>query len=158
MKVERTFDAEIIKRCVTHPSVWPQVHDDMGCSREDYTPITIPEIYWIMVKDETPKGVFLLHPHNGVCYEVHTCLLPEVWGKTTECTALAMAWIFENTPCQRLITNVPAYNKLALRLAERTGMKRFGINEKSYLKNGILHDQFMLGISKKETSCQQQSQ
>lgn len=151
MRIERTFDAEYIKYCLTHEKIWPHIHDDGAYSAEDFEPSVIDNFYWLSVIDIEPVGVFLMHKQNFICYEIHTCLLPEIWGRSQECTALVIAWVFENTPCQRLITNVPAYNKLAARLARRSGMKQFGINEKSYLKNGTLQDQFMFGISKGNT-------
>ncbi|MHB1098441.1 MAG: GNAT family N-acetyltransferase [Burkholderiales bacterium] len=154
MRIERTTDAALITRCVTNPQVWPHVHDDFSCKPEYYEPLIIPDVYWLMAIDRDLVGVFFLHPLNGVCFEIHTCLLPEVWGRTKECTLAVIEWIFSHTRCQRLVTNVPEYNALALRLAKRSGLTQFGINHKSYLKDGVLHDQIMLGISKKETSCQ----
>lgn len=151
MEIERTTDAVYIKGCLTHKSIWPHIHDDDACSAEDYEPPINDGIYWLKVTDTRPVGVFFLHPHNSICFEIHTCLLPEIWGRTQECTAVVIAWVFENTPCERLITNVPAYNKLAMRLAKRSGMMQFGVNEKSYLKSGILQDQVMFGISKENT-------
>lgn len=148
MRIERTTDEEYIKSCLTHKSIWPHVHEDDACNAEDYEPPINDGIYWLKAIDKYPVGVFLLHPHTSVCFEIHTCLLPEIWGRSQEFTALVIVWIFENTPCNRLITNIPAYNKLAIRLAQRSGMTQFGINEKSYLKNGILQDQIMFGINK----------
>lgn len=116
-------------------------------------------LVWLLVGDGEPAGVFLLHSHNLACWEVHTCLLPRVWGaKARQATQLCRAWMFENTPCQKLITNVPADNLLALRFAKRCGMTPEGVNHKSYLKNGELLDQHVLGLTKQEWQCQQQSQ
>lgn len=149
--IERTFDIDFIKRCVTHPKIWEYSSEDGSMKKEDYVPPLGDVIYWLApVEDDHLFGVFLTYPHNTVCYEVHTCLLPVIWGRSVECTLAGIGWMFNNTPCCRIITNVPKYNRLALRLAERSGLVQFGINPKSYLKNGLLHDQFMLGISKEE--------
>ena len=106
---------------------------------------------WVMVSEgDTSLGVFMLNPLNCICYEVHTALLPEAWGRSVEITKDGVLWLFENTPCRRVITNVPEYNRKALLLAKKTGMVQFGINPKSFLKNGVLYDQIMLGLSKED--------
>jgi len=62
-------------------------------------------------------------------------------------------WIFENTNCMRLVGSVPKYNTLACRLARLANWQQFGLNYKSYLKNGVLHDQLMFGISRSDLPC-----
>ena len=150
IRIERTNDIEYIKQCVTHPKIWDYSTDDGSVEKDKYVPPIADAIYWLLVVEDIPFGVFLLYPHNSICYEVHTCLLPDIWGRSVECTLAGINWVWENTPCRRIITNVPKYNRLAKRLAERSGFVQFGINPKSYLKNGSLHDQFMLGISKEK--------
>lgn len=157
MMIERISDVEYIKSCVTHPKLWKFLSDDGSGEPEKYVPPVSNSVYWLSPMEEGQRyGVFFLHPHNFVCYEVHTCLLPMIWGRTRECTKAAIDWVFNNTPCQRIITNVPDYNILALRLAEDSGMVQFGINKKSYQKKGKLFDQIMLGINKEDYKCQQQ--
>jgi RimJ/RimL family protein N-acetyltransferase len=60
------------------------------------------------------------------------------------------SWLWAHTSCRRLITNVPARNRLALRFAEAAGMERFGVNHASLLKDGKLQDQILLGLSRPE--------
>jgi len=150
MGMERTFDQEYIVKCVTSPHVWDACTDDGAGDPDLYFPPMEP-VVWI---DAAGHGVFMLHPHNAITFEVHTCLLESGKGLATMLAKDVIKWIFENTPCERLITNVPDNNRLALRLAERAGMKQFGVNEKSFKKNGELLDQIMLGISR-EDICQQ---
>lgn len=136
---------------MTHPRVYPHISDDSCPPREDFQPhVGDPLIYVGVFNDKARfMGLFLFHPHNAITFEVHTCLLPIAWGSlATECTKAAAAWMWANTPCRRIVTNVPAYNMLALALAERSGMERYGVNPKSFLKDGALHDQIMLGMSK----------
>jgi RimJ/RimL family protein N-acetyltransferase len=144
---------KVVREILSHPSIWPHVHDD-GATEPN--PLDVPGLFWLLVEDEEGvAGVFLLHAHNLACYEVHTCLLPRTWGEQArQATHLCRAWMFENTPCQKLITNVPADNLLALRFAKRCGMTPEGVNRKSYLKNGELLDQHVLGLTKEEWKCQ----
>lgn len=142
-------DLELIKSAITHPRVWGSVSDDANSSAEEFTPIISDSVIYLgMFVDGQFYGLFMLHPHNAVCWEVHTCLLPNAWGKASVFANTCIEWVFRETDCQRLITNVPSGNALAKRLAMSAGMQVFGINQKSFLKNGILIDQTMLGISK----------
>lgn len=151
--IARTYDTDFIVRCVAEPGVWRMVADDGFPNPDLYFPPMGDGMYWLRAGD---FGVFLFHPHNSVTYEAHTVLLPSARGKAVEIGKAAISWFFANTPCQCLITNVPEYNPLALRLAHKCGFATIGINEKSIMKNGILHDQTLLGISKERwTICQQ---
>jgi RimJ/RimL family protein N-acetyltransferase len=152
--LERTFDYDLVRRIVTHPKIYPHISDDNSPKAEDWQPFQSEVVWYILVKlDDAPAGVFTFTPHNAVCYEVHTCLLPAIYGKNSVLAGIAVIqWMFANSPCRRIITNVPSYNILALRFAHNGGLKEFGVNEKSYLKNGVLFDQIMLGVTK-EDSC-----
>lgn len=152
MTFERTVDYDLVRKIVTHPKIWPHVSDDFSGKPEDFNPIQHEAAFYLLVKEEREVlGVFALYPKNRICWEVHTCLLPTSWGQRAKQAARdAMQWVFRNTECLRLITDVPEYNTLALRFAHMAGMTQFGVNPKSYMKNGILHDVTMLGISKQE--------
>jgi hypothetical protein len=92
--------------------------------------------------------MWMLHPQTSVCWEIHTVLLPCAWGARGMQAALELPdWIWERTTCRRIVTHVPSNNRLALRFAKEAQMTQYGINEKSYLKNGVLLDQACLGIS-----------
>lgn len=153
MRIEQTTDAQWIKSVVTHKAIWPHVSDD-AATAESYQPPLIG-VMWLEALDDASLGLYLVHPHNCVTYEIHTCLLPNAWGdKAKQAAKLVLDWIFANTPCQKVITHVPETNTLALRYAKRAGMVVEGNNRKSFLKNGRLLDQIQLGITKEEHLCQ----
>ncbi len=151
---ERTEDLALIRRVLTNPRIYPHITDDNCPAVEDFEPQLNPNIWYIHAADEIGTvGIFLLIPQNSVCYELHTCLLPEAWGVRAKHAAQYLGpWVWENTPAQRVVTNVPEYNHIARAFAGKGGMTMFGINPRSFLKDGKLHDQFMLGISKPEAN------
>jgi RimJ/RimL family protein N-acetyltransferase len=55
--------------------------------------------------------------------------------------------MFAHSPCRRIVGATPANNRLALRFAIACGMEHFGTNPKAFLKNGVLHDLILTGIS-----------
>lgn len=152
VKIQRIHDRELISRTMAHPRVYPHISDD-GCPpRQDFAAHLDDSLIYLGAFDGGEYlGLFLAHPQNLVCYEVHTCLLPSAWGESALLASTACRdWLFSNTPCVRIITNVPDGNDLALSFAKRSGMSEFGRNPKSIQVNGILLDQVLLGISKEE--------
>jgi hypothetical protein len=152
--IERTKDWELIKRIVTHTTVYPKVTDDKSPCAACWQPIKDEKMYYLLAKNGIDVlGLFAVSPENSVCYKVHTCLLPHSYGdKATQAAKELIEWVFTNLDCKRLITEVPQFNKLALRFAERAGMTQYGYNPASYLKDGKLQGMTLLGISK-ETPC-----
>lgn len=152
MTFERTFDAALIRKVFTDPAIYPHITDDSCPSPDQWQPTMHEAVWYVLVKDgDELLGVWMLVPHNAICYEIHTCLLPASWGARAEQAAKELAaWVWDNMPARRVITNVPRCNRLALRFAKRAGMTEFGVNKRSFLKHGQLHDQIMLGISKGE--------
>jgi RimJ/RimL family protein N-acetyltransferase len=134
---------------MTDPAVWPWIGDDFSPAREDFRPIEHPGIWYVIVRDQAELlGLWMFVPQNAVCWEVHTCLLPSHGVKRGRQAAREMArWIWQNTPCRRIVTNVPRFNRAALLFARAAGMQEFGVNPRSYQKGGELHDQVLLGLS-----------
>lgn len=146
----------VVDAIMKDPSVWPHIHED-GVG-EDYQPVDHESLYWMLVKDGTEVlGLFFLHPRGQSCIEMHTCLLPACWGKRAKKAASLLAeWVFLDSGYLKLVTSVPSYNRVALKYAVAGGMKEEGINRASYMHNGLLMDQIMLGYTKEDWICQQQ--
>jgi hypothetical protein len=159
MTFERTTDWALVREILTDPAVYPHISDDGSPAREDFQVVEHPSFLYVLVKDAgAVLGLWLFVPQSVACYEVHTCLLPRARGDRAKEAARQMAdWLWANTPCQKLITSVPAYNRLALHFAKRAGMTQFGTNTRSYLKHGELHDQILLGLERPKDlpKCQQ---
>lgn len=152
MRLTRTHDMEIVRSIMADPAIFPHIHDD---SVTECAPVDHEGFSWMLVSDDAPAGVFLVHALNSICYQMHTCLLPRIWGRgAANAAQMLLAWAFNETACQKMTTAVPAYNRAALRFARAGGMTQEGINRASFLRNGALIDQIMLGITKKEWACQ----
>ena len=156
MTFERSEDWKLIRAIATHPRVWDAISDDYTPHKEGWEPIKHSAVWYVLVKDgDELLGMFTFVPENAICWKVHTCMLPCAYGPTAQRAAKGIIqWIWEHTKCVRIITDVPAYNQLALRYAERADLERYGVNPRSYMKRGVLQDQILLGISKPETLCQ----
>lgn len=147
MKILRTIDEEYVARC--YASAWKYIVDDFSMEQSLFFPDMSDKNYWLTAHHEEEElGVFLGRPISPILYETHIVLLPCARGLAAKAARHAVRWMFENTQCERLIGCVPVYNKLAINVAHNAGFEDFGINEKSFMKNGKLWDQVFLGISR----------
>ena len=150
MKFEISTDVELIRKIATSPWIYPHISDDFSPNAEDWQPpIGSAFVYLIVYDEQELLGMWTLYKQNAICWEIHTCLLPNAWGKRARVAGKEVIdWIFENTDCLRIVTNVPDYNRLAFKYAIECGLIRYGLNPASYMKDGKLHNQILLGISK----------
>jgi len=153
MILMQTHDMGLVKEILIHPSIWKHIHDD---SVTEANPIDCDGVYWMLVIDDKPLGVFMVHHINSVCFQMHTCLLPDIWGnRSNDAAQMLLKWAFTETDCEKMTTLIPSYNRLAERFAKKNGMVIEGVNRKSFKKDGHLIDQIMMGITKEEwESCQ----
>lgn len=152
MTFARTFDWNLIRRIAIHPKVYHAAADDFSPPPYAWKPLDDCNIHYVLVRDgEELLGMFVFIPENTICWNMHVCLLPISWGKKSkEAGGQVIRWIFSHTACARITGSVPAHNRLALKFARDIGMTKYGINERSHKKNGILHDQILFGISRSE--------
>jgi RimJ/RimL family protein N-acetyltransferase len=134
---------------MTHPRIYRQISDDGSPPPEEFQPSDHPAVTYLMAyQGEELLGLYVLVPHNSVCWEAHVAMLPRAWGRARAATRALFAWLWTHTPCRRLVASIPESNRLALALARETGMRVFGFNEKSFLRGGRLEGQILLGLSR----------
>lgn len=153
----RRMENEVLVRdTIAHPAIYRHVADDLAPPRKQFRPLMHESmLYAGAYLGEEYLGLFMFAPSNSICWDVHTCLLPVAWGEHAIPAAQGVvAWVFENTRCRRITTSIPAYNRLAIRLAVFAGMEMAGTNHSSWLKGGKLHDQVLMGISKGDVCLQ----
>lgn len=147
---ERSRDYALIRAIVLESYDWTS--DDGSPAREQYAPPESDAIWYILARDgEDLLGLWILVPHNAIEYEVHTCLLRGHGYRRGRLAAQeAIEWVWHHTPARRLITRVPAFNRIAYKFALDAGFEPFGVDKKSFLKAGNLYDQAILGLSPEE--------
>lgn len=148
-------DLDYVNGIMRHPSVYAHISDDHSPEAASFSaaPLLMSEraIFLRPVIDGFGAGLFLFHPWNSVCFEAHTCVLPGFRGRAAVlASGMAAAWMFENTGCRKIVTHVPAWNRAAYALARRAGFRAEGVNRKSFLRNGRLCDQAIMGLSKED--------
>ena len=157
IRFERTRDLEIVRSILTHPAIWRHVIDDGGPDAHNWQPCSHPLIWYVLAylpgtpEGEQLLGLYAFYPENSICYQIHTAFLPNAWGgATAEAGRQIFPWMWRESGAFRIVASVPDDNRLVLRYAERSGMTRFGVNEKSFCRGGKFRDQILLGISRPE--------
>jgi hypothetical protein len=155
MKYEITHDEAFIHRCLTDPVLWRLGKDDALAGvnpRLFFAPVDGSVLY---VK-AGEYGLLIGRPVNCISLDVHIALLQEAKGKAVDICKGAINWVFENSQKPlRITASIPEYNKLAIRLAQKVGMEFIGVNRKSFLREGVLYDQHLFGISEEDV-CRKQ--
>ncbi len=154
IRLSRTYDAELVRSIITNPAIYGRMSDDYAPSREDYVPAAPDAVAYVLVEvDEQPKGVWALVPQSRTLWEVHTALLPDIWGTVAKQAApLLLDWVWSNTTCQRLFTMVPQYARATRKFAMHAGMQECGLHEKAYMKDGELQDLIIMGCNRPQAT------
>jgi RimJ/RimL family protein N-acetyltransferase len=136
-------DKKEIEAMVNSPELYGRITDDLS---PDY--FICDDALYLSNIERT--GLMKFEPLNGMTTQVHVMAFQKLLGKTGAFVREGLEWVFNHTTYMKIITFVPAYNLPALKLAQRSGLKEEGIVTKSFLKNWVLHDQYIYGITKEE--------
>ena len=152
----RTEDLDTIDYVLKHPKIRGSIGDDVTSKMDIDYPIS-ENVYYLAEVSSEVLGMFVFYPQNSVTFEGHFAVLPGLYGKNAIRAGLeAIDWIFGNTECLKINGVTPHYNPLALRYAQKLGFKKEGVNCKSILKDGKLHDQTFFGLEREEWVLKQQ--
>lgn len=147
-RVKRTHDMQAVQAIMSHPRIWPHIHDD---SVREPAPADHEHLVWLLaVDDDKPVGVFLFYPLTAVSYEGHVSMLPCAWGRSVEYAKDAIEWMFANTPCERICGATPADNILALRFNRRIGFECRGVRPRAFVRDGKPIDLVLSAVERKD--------
>jgi len=150
-------DRKLVDSFIQHDDIFPFITDDYGMKLKNRGALTdhfIREPYWCIYP---AKGVlFILTPKCGTTYEVHTLVKPEYRGaNSVKAATSGLQWFFKNHPtCQKIISYIPSDNKAAKVFALKMKFKVEGNIMQSFLKDGKLIDQWIVGLEKERFLCQ----
>ena len=152
MKIFRSRDYAALRRLATDPAIFPHISDDFTSDPKQWKPLESDVIVHLVAQDEHgPCGFGVFIPDTWVCWRAHVAFLPRAYGGDALSSFRKMlGWMWEQTEARRIVGEIRRDNTLAIRFVRRAGFEIYGINRRSYLKNGVLVDQMCLGISKPE--------
>ena len=157
----RTYDGSILREFYLDRKIWDimQCDDSPDAADVDFDQLALDNsnvfLFVTASYNDELAGLFMFHVHSPHCYEIHSALLPKFWGRSlAHLFGLeACKWIVENTDCEKITTSVPSFNDPALHMAMEAGMTLEGNNRLSFMKDGQLYDQALLGFTKGELLC-----
>lgn len=143
MKLERVFDVSVIEAVIGHPEIKPLVYEG------DVSLPSHENIYYLLATDaDKTLGVVCFIPVNSIAWNPHIAVLPEHRGCGTELMAKACWWMFDNTPCLKVVAYPPAYNAAMIRVFEKCGFTKEGFSPQSFMFKGVIHDRLLFGLGK----------
>jgi RimJ/RimL family protein N-acetyltransferase len=150
MIAERTSDKKAVEKIITLPEIFDCISED-DC---DLPEIDVIKDCWLIIKvDDLCIGAYFLHPHNSTTLEIHAHILPEYRKEhAINSGSVILQWVLDECPetYQKIIAQVPKLYPNVKSFCEVNGFKVEGINRLSHRKNGVLHDQWLLGITRDE--------
>ena len=105
---------------------------------------------FIGVFENEMAGAFLVKPWTDYCYEVHGGVAKKYWGRGPEICKAMGVFLFQKTPCLKIVAIIPEFNQLMRLTVRKIGMKQEGIITKSFMKRFRMWDQYVYGITKGE--------
>lgn len=146
----RTYDTEIIEGLMRMPDLWATIAED-GQNPDDYKADCEGECWLLMMNDTDFIGAYNLHAHNSVTVQIHAHVISAHRKQYSYETGMAaLQWIIDNTEYQKVVAIIPTIYENVKRFTCSFGFQEEGINRQSYLKNGELVDQYLLGITRDE--------
>lgn len=141
----------VVDSILRHPAINPGVSDDLSEGRV-WPLIDIPGVrHWVYIDGDSGRAVGLLSGQllSATHMLFHGALMPEArrGGRGPQITRDTLAQAARDIPSLRkLSTLTPAYNRPALHLLARCGLKREGVIRRAHLRHGELHDLILTGL------------
>lgn len=137
---------EDAREIIVNPEIYKTVRDDFTVDSEDFhLKLDIPLVSYV---NGSPAGCAALRVINGVKMEIHVQILPEYRYMSLVLGNEMMAWIWENTKAQKLVAEIAFKYENVKRYAEKMGFKVEGVCTKGIQIDGVLMDQWIMGISR----------
>jgi len=147
--IERTSDEKFISDFVLKSEVFDEISED-NFSRDEWQP-DMNSGWFVHKEDDEVCGLWLAELRNGTTLEIHPIVPKKHRGKKAYKGAKEFfSWITKNTSYKKVNAEIATCYPNAKLFAMQCGMKVEGKIRASFQKNGKLHDQWMLGITREE--------
>jgi len=148
MELDRITDMDLVRKLITHPSVYCLLTDDYSPPAEEFEVNAHPAIWYVAaMNDDMLIGMFCLFPSNAVCWDVHVIMYPWATPKEKwEAARQLSPWLAQRTICKRLTGSIPASKRQAIvYAAQGFRMHYVGRQERAFMLDGRLQDLILFG-------------
>ena len=149
MKVERTFDYDLIMSIAAMPEFDVCIEDGMTLDR--YEPSKSSA--WLLVTDNNDViSLTQLKPLNSITLEAHPQIIAKHRSKYNKVVMYEMyKWVLEfASQYKKINAEIPVIYPHLKRFIYSIGFSLEGVNRKSHIKNGEIVDKWVFGITQEE--------
>jgi len=137
-------DKEEVRGVAKH--IWHLVGED-GASYDDFNPVTSYNDGWIKAElDGNVIAVCRVQQRNTKTVEIHPYAAKDFKDMAVDSGAAFLRWL-KSKGVLKVLGFVGTCHKPVYNVAKKLGFKEEGLVRASYLKNGKLNDQWVLGVS-----------
>jgi RimJ/RimL family protein N-acetyltransferase len=153
MRVTRVYNQELVTDMLRHPKLWEVMSEDTAVAPEEFS-LDLADLFAIALlsgdNDDRLHGFIIGAYRTDTIVEAHVAIHPDLWGHKDNLALakLGVAELIIKTGAHKLVASIPTTDTEVLRLAQRVGFKREGVNRKSFLRNGELLDQYYVGFTR----------
>lgn len=141
----------LVKTIISTPEIWEQSAED-GVIKENFYPGYDALSVWLLCKlDNKIIGIIYVHNDTSCSINMHPYLIKKYKKYGREMMNKFFKWfLFQPAELIKLNISIPDHRQVVYNFAKKVGFKDEGINRSSFLKNGIVHDQYQMGLTRKE--------
>lgn len=150
--VKRTSDLNVIREIAFNSGIIDDLLED-GQTIKDCNFDTDYDCHLeIRLDDGELIGVYILRPKTKTVIDMHPMILPEHRSYSSKSMKEVFKWILANCnkSVHKVIAQFPSKSKHITRFAMQNGFTREGVNRLSFMKNNVLIDQVIVGITRQE--------
>ena len=141
-----TYNIEKVSRVLMDKSVYPFTVEDGPQRFPIWTVLNDKNTYVLMPYINT---VAILFKHNDM-FDFHFyALKPSRGAVALKSANMIIDYMFSGI-CEGLFSVVPVIYNHAIKFYKKIGMKKIGLSEIKFLKNGVMNDQIILSLSKEK--------
>lgn len=144
-------DENTIREFMIEDDVWDTFTDD-NSSKDAYLPVFESKTLWLKVLyNEHVIGFIFIENDNMSTLKIHPCLAKEYRPLIRDVFKALFMW-FVALPelVNKMVVSIPFTRQIVYNTARKIGFIDEGINRESFLKGGVFHDQWNLGLTRKE--------
>jgi len=147
--IERCEDPELIKSFIINSEIFEEIAED-GFKPSEYHP-DMNNGWFLHKEDKETCGIWMVELRNGISLEVHPMVPKRFRGKIAYKGAKEFfAWVTRNTHYEKVNAEIATCFPNVKMFALQLGFKAEGTIRQSFKKNDKIHDQWILGITRKE--------
>ena len=138
----------MLQRVLSHESVFYSAADDGIKNEGDLAGPVLSDPRFIVLMPHK-NTAFIFMAVNHIMYEMHVAIIEgDTRKKGIKHAVDASRWMFENTPCQKIITYIPEIHDRSVIFAQVCGMDKKTVLEDAYLRDGELGNLVLLDATK----------